>query len=155
VLDPYGRLIGIAALGSAGEAIAIPGACVERIVRARQNGASTKPLPRPAPVGFASSRNGRGWLGIALQPITVPDQLIARAGQAKGRMVVNITAGGPADRAGLRVGDVLLSLNGSIVGGDHGLRNHLADERIGSEIEVRLLRNGNLVTAHLVVAARP
>jgi S1-C subfamily serine protease len=70
-------------------------------------------------------------------------------------MVVNLTPGGPADRAGLRVGDVLLSVNGSMVGGEHGLRNHLAEERIGSEIEVKVLRDGNLVTAHLVVAAQP
>lgn len=153
VLDPNGRLIGLAALGPNGEAIAIPGACIGRILNSGERVAM--PSRHPAPVSFVPPSSRRGWLGLALQPITVPDQLIGRVGQSKGRMVVNLTPGGPADRAGLRVGDVLLSVNGSMVGGEHGLRNHLAEERIGSEIEVKVLRDGNLVTAHLVVAAQP
>jgi S1-C subfamily serine protease len=155
VLDAHGRLIGVAGSGPNGEVIAIPGACIGRMLYPREGGTVTTPLRHLAQVGFTSPYTRRGWLGVALQPITVPDQLITRVGQARGRMVVNVTTGGPADRAGLRVGDVLLAFNGSIVGGEHGLRNHLAEERIGSEIEVRLLRDGNLVTAHLVVAVQP
>lgn len=155
VLDSHERLIGIITLGPNGEAIVIPGACIDRMLHSREKGAVTAPSPRQAPAGSTSAYARRGWLGIALQPIIVPDHLIARVGQAKGRLVVNITTGGPADRAGLRIGDVLLSLNGTIVGGEHGLRNYIADEPIGSGLEVRLLRDGHLVTAHLIVAAQP
>jgi S1-C subfamily serine protease len=155
VLDSHKRLLGMTALGPNGEAIVIPGACIGRMLHRREKGAVTATAPQPAPAESTSPYTRRGWLGVALQPIIVPDQLIARVGQAKGRLVVNITTGGPADRAGLRVGDVLLSLNGTSVGGELGLRNYLADEPIGSKIEVRLLRDGRLVSAYLVVAAQP
>jgi S1-C subfamily serine protease len=155
VLDPLGCLIGVAALGPNGEAIAIPAGCIGPMPQQRERKPAAMPLPLPVPAGFVAASRRRGWLGIGLQPITVPDQLIPRVGQGSGRMVVAITPGGPADRAGLRVGDVLLTFNGATVGGEHGLRNHLAEERIGSAIDVKLLRDGNLVNAQLVVAAQP
>jgi S1-C subfamily serine protease len=85
----------------------------------------------------------------------VPETIAARAGQSSGRMVVSVTRGGPAEQAGLRVGDVLLALNGISASGPHSLRAFLESERIGSTVEVRLLREGNVTTTHLTVAARP
>nr|WP_294553895.1 PDZ domain-containing protein [uncultured Rhodopila sp.] len=166
VLDAHGRLIGLAALGSNGEAIVIPAARIGLMPYPREWSAGmpspnpapdvfATPLPRTARAGSVSPNRRRGWLGIGLQPITVPDQLVGRVGQVSGRMVVAITPGGPADQAGLRVGDVLLTFNGATVGGEHNLRNHLAEERIGGEIAVKLLRDGNLLTARLVVAVQP
>jgi S1-C subfamily serine protease len=151
VLDAEGRLIGLAALGPGGEAIVIPAATIGQIMTPALHLAApaTSPAPPPAP---ASSR--RGWLGVALQPITVPDALAVRAGQSSGRMVVSITRGGPAEQAGLRVGDVLLALNGTSASGPHALRAFLDSERIGSTVEVRLLREGDVTTTHLTVAAQ-
>jgi S1-C subfamily serine protease len=97
----------------------------------------------------------RGWLGVSLQPITVPENLAHRAGQRTARQVVSIARGGPADRAGLRSGDVLLALDGSSTSGNHALRAFLAPERIGSEVEVRLMRDGLIHTTILTVAAQP
>jgi serine protease Do/serine protease DegQ len=94
-------------------------------------------------------------LGVALQPITVPDALVARAGQASGRMVVSITKGGPAEMAGLRVGDVLLALNGTSASGPHALRAFLGSERIGSTVEVKSLRDGTVMTTRLTIAVQP
>lgn len=85
----------------------------------------------------------------------VPEAVAARAGQDSGRMVVSMTKGGPAEMAGLRVGDVLLALNGTSASGPQALRAFLSPDRIGSSIEVRLLRDGNLLTAHLTVAVQP
>jgi S1-C subfamily serine protease len=70
-------------------------------------------------------------------------------------MVVSLTQGGPAARAGLRVGDVLLSLNGHNATGPHALRAFLGEERIGTEVEVRLLRDGTIHTTYLTVEAQP
>jgi S1-C subfamily serine protease len=97
----------------------------------------------------------RGWLGVSLQPITVPEGLAHRAGQRTARQVVSITRGGPADRAGLRSGDVLLALDGSSTSGNHALRAFLAPERIGSQVEVRLMRDGLVHTTVLTIAAQP
>lgn len=145
VLDPSGRLIGIAALGPGNEVMAIPAAAFTRVA---QVGAA------PA-VASAVSSGRRGWLGVALQPITVPDALVGRAGQASGRMVVSLTSGGPADKAGMRVGDVVLALNGTSTTGPHALRAFLAADRIGSTVEVKLLRDGGVSTTQLVVAEQP
>jgi S1-C subfamily serine protease len=151
VLDAEGRLIGLAAFGPSGEAIVIPAATIGRTMMPALHLAAPDASPAPPPTPPST---GRGWLGVALQPITVPDAIVARAGQSSGRMVVSITRGGPAEQAGLRVGDVLLALNGTSASGPHALRAFLDSERIGSTVEVRLLREGNVTTTHLTVAAQ-
>ena len=151
VLDADGRLVGLAAFGPNGEAMVIPSAVIGRMLTPNQTTTvSVAGSMSPAPLS-----GQRAWLGVALQPITVPDHLIARAGQASGRMVVSITKGGPAELAGMRVGDVLLALNGISASGPQSLRAFLGGERIGTSVEVKLLRDGNIVTTHLVVAAHP
>lgn len=150
VLDPNGRLIGLAALGPNGESMAIPSALVGRMLMPNQALAALPPTS-----ASSASSNRRGWLGVALQPITVPDQLVARAGQASGRMVVSITKNGPADVAGIRVGDVLLAMNGTSTSGPQALRAFLGGDRVGTTVDVRLLRDGNVVTTHLTVAVQP
>jgi hypothetical protein len=155
VFNADGRLIGLAAPGPNDAVIAIPGVSVSRAFQPNQTGAKPTPPPYPPQARPAAPAERRGWLGVALQPITVPDQLAARAGQTSGRMVVTITTGGPADRAGLRIGDVLLSLNGTSIVGQHGLRSVLAEERIGRAVDVRLLRDGAVVTTHLTISEQP
>ena len=155
VLDADGRLIGMAAPGASGEVVVVPYGNIGRMLKSGQSGAGHLVSPQTQPSVPGPSANRRGWLGVALQPITVPDQLIGRVGQTSGRMVVNITTGGPADRAGMRVGDVLLSLNGGSVSAQNSLRAFLAEERIGSEVEIKLLRDGSLITTHLTVAIQP
>ncbi len=117
---------------------------------------------RHAPRGEEEARRAptapggaRGWLGVSLQPITVPDGLVPRAGQHTARQVVGITRGGPADRAGLRSGDVLLALDGTSTTGPNTLRAYLAPERVGNQVEVRLMRDGVVHTAMLTIAAQP
>jgi len=156
VLDMTGRVLGMAAIGPSGLTVIVPHDVIGRFLDpgTPQRVAS----PDPAPAISVAPRGGgsrRGWLGIALQPITVPEALVARTGQSSGRMVVNITAGGPAEKAGLRTGDVLLALNGHGTSGSHALRAFLAEDRIGSQIEVKLLRDGAVLTTFLTVAAQP
>jgi S1-C subfamily serine protease len=150
VLDPSGRLIGLAAPGPNGEAMTIPSTLIGRMLASNPTRAASTAIPASAP-----SANRRGWLGVALQPITVPDQLVARAGQVSGRMVVSITKGGPADTAGMRVGDVLLALDGTSASGPQALRAFLGGDRVGTTVEVKLLRDGNVVTTYLNVAIQP
>jgi S1-C subfamily serine protease len=147
VLDAKGRLIGLASHGPAQEVVVIQAAAIGRMLMPSLNLPAVPSTSPPSPA--------RGWLGVALQPITVPDALLPRAGQPSGRMVVSITKGGPAEQAGLRVGDVLLALNGTGTCGPHTLRAFLGSERIGSSVEVRLLRDGTVLTTHLTIAARP
>jgi serine protease Do len=183
VLDAEGRLLGMASASPEGDAIVVPHHVIGRFVETaaevpvtddtapgshavtRATAESIPQVIAPAPkahgngqasgVNRVSLRQRRGWLGVSLQPITVPDNLAHRAGQRTARQVVSITRDGPADRAGLRSGDVLLALDGSSTTGNHALRAFLAPERIGSEVEVRLMRDGLIHTTILVVAAQP
>ena len=154
VLDAGGRLIGLATIGPNGEPMAVPSALIGRMPMPAQTPEATdyarQPTFQPPPAS-----NRPGWLGVALQPIKVPDQLMALTGQSSGRMVVSITKGGPAAIAGVRVGDVLLSLNGTSASGPQALRAFLGTERVGTAVEVKLLRDGNVVTTHLTVAVQP
>ncbi|HEX2942387.1 MAG TPA: S1C family serine protease [Rhodopila sp.] len=143
VFDPDGRLIGILTPGPDQAAMVIPARLLNRLTSAVSD------------TGPGISAGRRGWLGLSLQPIVVPDSLVPRAGQSSGRMVVGITRGGPADQAGLRVGDVLLSLNGTPVGGAQTLRAFLGSDRIGTTVQVKLLRDGVLQAATLTIAAQP
>ncbi len=179
VLDAEGRLLGMTNVSAGGDGIVVPHGVIARFVEAATATATagtaavaqTMTLPTVQPIPPVAvqapmepmARTGqatpgeprRGWLGVSLQPITVPEGLAHRAGQRTARQVVSITRGGPADRAGLRAGDVLLALDGSSTSGNHALRAFLAPERIGNQVQVRLMRDGLVHTTVLTIAAQP
>jgi S1-C subfamily serine protease len=138
VLDAAGALLGMAIIGANNEATVIPHSAMVRLLE-------TSPTPD----------GRRGWLGVALQPITVPDGMRVAVGQASGRMVVSLAPAGPADLAGLRPGDILLSLDGHSVTGAHALRAFLGPERVGRHVEVRLMRDGQVMTRQMTIAPQP
>jgi S1-C subfamily serine protease len=139
VLDAKGGLLGMATVGENGQAMVIPSAAMARML----DPAQIRPNGR------------RGWLGVALQPITVPDALRTVVGQPSGRMVVSLSPSGPAELAGLRPGDILLSLDGQSASGAHALRAILGPERVGRQVEVRLVRGGMVETRKLTVMPQP
>jgi hypothetical protein len=148
VLDQDARLIGLLATGPENEALAIPSAMIGRMLLPDAAPSNPNALTPPA-----SGR--RGWLGVALQPITVPEELVARVGQPSGRMVVSITKGGPAELAGIRIGDVLLALDGTSASGPQSMRAFLDSDRVGTTVEVKLLRDGVVVATRLTIAVHP
>jgi S1-C subfamily serine protease len=139
VLEAAGGLLGMAVIGPDGEAGVVPHAAITRMLDPQH--------------GQVNGR--RGWLGVALQPITVPETLRTAVGQGSGRMVVSLAPSGPAEQAGLRAGDILLSMDGHSISGAHALRALLGPERVGRQVEVRLLRDGQVETRHLTVAPQP
>src|SRR5258708_37398859 len=74
--------------GQRGQVIAIPTSTIERIV----------------PLLLKDGRIARGWLGVALQAVAVPDALRESAGQSSGLMVMSVVEDGPAARAGIVAG---------------------------------------------------
>lgn len=156
VIDAGGGILGMASLDPAGTAIVIPHAVLAAFLEPQLDaGRPEAAIPAAAAAAPSPAAGQRGWLGVALQPTTLPDLLRPLAGQRSGRMVINITPNGPADHAGLRIGDVLLALDGQSVTGSHTLRGVINAERIGRQLEVRILRDGAIHTVPLVVAAQP
>jgi len=87
----------------------------------------------------------------------LPQNLAARFGRSVGLRVVEVVPGGPAARAGLRVGDLLISAGGRPVTGAQDLQKLMFGDAIGRPLPVTVLRNGALVDviaepAELVVA---
>jgi serine protease Do len=90
----------------------------------------------------------RGQLGVAVQNIT--SDLAAGLGlkQVRGVLVSSVTPGSPAARAGLRPGDVILSIDGNAVNDTNVLRNRIAGTPPGTVVALKILRNGQELTVH-------
>jgi S1-C subfamily serine protease len=98
----------------------------------------------------------RAYIGIAAQQFTLSRRLRHAAGlaQESAVMIATIEPGGPAERAGLRAGDIILALDGSTVTGADDLIRILAGEKIGRTVEIETLRNGSRHALSLVPGER-
>jgi S1-C subfamily serine protease len=139
VLTPGGGLLGMSTSGPRRRALVIPAATIARVL----------------PALLAEGHVARGWLGVGLQPVAVPEGLRAAAGCDSGMMVVSLADGAPAALAGVLPGDILLEVDGTPVRRVRTLAAALGPERIGQPVAVRLLRAGELRTLTLVITARP
>ncbi len=101
----------------------------------------------------ARRAGGRGFLGVGAWPAVLGAAATARAGQARGLVLVSVEEGGPADRAGLMVGDVVLSLDGRGVQDIPGLIA-LLEELGGRRVRAQVWRAGAPVELEVEVAAR-
>jgi len=103
----------------------------------------------------AHGKVARGWLGVQLQEVTPG---IARGfglAKAEGVLVVDVTAGGPADKAGIRQGDVIIRFNGREITRVHDLSMAVADAPVGTTATMTVLRGGKRVAVGAVIADRP
>jgi serine protease Do len=91
---------------------------------------------------IAHGKVQRGWLGISIQDLTPELAKSVKAENVKGVYVANVMKGGPADKAGLRAKDVIVSYQGKEVPDSGTLRNEVADTPIGQEAKIALLREG-------------
>ncbi len=99
----------------------------------------------------------RGWFGIAGQSQELSRALVRRLGLGVegGVLVVAVSAGAPAEAAGLRVGDVVLKLDGLATPTVDAVHKLLTRDRIGKRVQLDVLRDGSVVKLDLAVTARP
>jgi Do/DeqQ family serine protease len=84
----------------------------------------------------------RGYLGVGVQPIT--SDMAANLGlkEVRGVIVSNVESGSPAERAGLKQGDVITVINGTQIEDGNSLRNVIASAGPGAEVTITILRDG-------------
>ncbi|MFY9958387.1 S1C family serine protease [Bradyrhizobium sp.] len=138
VFDAAGRCLGMSTFGPRGQVIVIPTATIERIV----------------PLLLKDGHIARGWLGVALQAVAVPDALRETAEQSSGLMVMSVVEGGPAAQAGILAGDIILSVDGTSTRRFRRMAKLFGSDSIGRKADLRLIRSGAVVTVQTTIAER-
>jgi S1-C subfamily serine protease len=139
VLDAAGNCIGMSTFGPRGRVLVIPAATIDRIV----------------PTLLKHGRVARGWLGVTLQAVAVPDALRETVDQSSGLMVMSVVENGPAAQAGIVAGDIILSVDGTSTHRFRKIARHFGSENIGRTTELRLIRGGTVITVKTAIAERP
>jgi S1-C subfamily serine protease len=104
-----------------------------------------------------SGRVRRGWLGIAGQTQGLSTALMRRLSlkQSSGVLVVELVSGGPGEAAGLRPGDLILTIAGQPASSVDAVHAVLRKQTLGRNAELVLLRDGAIVRASLKILERP
>jgi S1-C subfamily serine protease len=139
VFDAAGAYLGMSTFGPRRLVIAIPTATIERIV----------------PLLLRDGRIARGWLGVALQPVAVPDALRETTEQSSGLMVMSVVEGGPAAEAGIVAGDIILSVDGTPANRFRKFARHFGADSIARKVDLRIIRGGKVITVETTIAERP
>jgi S1-C subfamily serine protease len=129
--DSQARVVGInTAVAGVGLGLAVPvNATSRRIIAALMRDGKVR----------------RAYLGLVSMPAPLPAPLHERFGRASGLRVVEVVPGGPAARAGLRAGDLLLTAAGKPVEKAQDLQRLMFSEAIGQPLAITVMRNGALV----------
>jgi Do/DeqQ family serine protease len=97
----------------------------------------------------------RGMLGVTIQPVDADLAASMNLPAARGAIVTNVTAGGPADKAGIKRGDVITAVNNTPVNDPNSLRNTVAGLGPGTNASVTVQRNGQDQTVSVALAELP
>jgi S1-C subfamily serine protease len=142
LVEAGGRVLGLNTSGLArGMALTIPGSTLDHV----------------ADQILSGGRLTLGYLGLASQPVQLPAGLrqALHLGGEFGLVIVNVEPDGPADRAGVLLGDILVALAGSPVSEPTDVLAALGPDRVGRPISASLLRAGQPTDLTITVGSRP
>ena len=116
---------------------------------------------QPPALGFAAIERRESerdpmagpYLGVMSEAMT--KQEAQDAGVEQGVRIVQVVPGNPADQAGIKVGDVIVAVDGAPVSGRDGLRRRLLERAIGERVGIELVRNGERMRIEAELAPRP
>jgi S1-C subfamily serine protease len=97
----------------------------------------------------------RGYLGLAGQPVALPEGQRRADGREQALLVVGVTSGSPAAAAGVLVGDVLTEFDSHPIESPEDLLDLLLGDRVGRKVTLKLLRGGTSVDLPVAVGERP
>ena len=141
LVDASGTVVGINTSGPRNMVLAIPVDVVNRVIETL----------------LEKGRIARGYLGLGMQPVVFPDTLKStlNLSSAGGVIVVNVEPNGPADRAGVLIGDVLLEFDNTPVSDTADVQAVLSPESVGKTFRVQMIRGGARVEVAIAVSERP
>ncbi|MCP3063106.1 S1C family serine protease [Myxococcus sp. K38C18041901] len=96
----------------------------------------------------------RGYLGVGAYPVKLPQHQWAAAGTEAGLIFLSVDPEGPAQKAGLLIGDVLVSLDGQALHRVEDLLGYLGDAKSGTSIQARVLRAGEMKEVPMTLGRR-
>lgn len=140
LVDARGRVLGINTSGPRRTITTIPNSTVNRVVDAL----------------LKKGRIARGYLGIAVQPVAFPETAKNSAGleRNRGLLVITVSEGGPAEKAGVLLGDIIVAVDGVAVAHAADLQSALDPEKVGTAVSLRVLRAGKLQDASVTIGER-
>jgi S1-C subfamily serine protease len=141
VIDAHGKVFGIATPRFARfGAIAVPTATVNRVVD----------------VILQKGRIPRGYIGVGLQPVRLPEKLrqSLKRTERTAVIVLEVEPESTANRAGIVIGDILVSLDGKPVTHLENVQSHLHAENIGKTLAAKIVRGGVPQDLNIVVTER-
>lgn len=146
LVDMQGRLAGINTAivsrsgGNIGIGFAIPAAMVRVVVDAAERGIDH--VQRP-------------WFGATVQDVTADSARALGLDRPNGAIVAKVMAGSPAERAGLRTGDVVVSLDGRPIADPGDFNYRFATDAIGSRAPIEVMRGGDRFSAEVELQPAP
>lgn len=137
--DLRGRALGLNTDGLVQGGVTIPTETIRRVVGAL----------------LQHGKLQRGYLGVGVQPATLPAEAAEAAGQPQGLVVVSVEADSPAAEAGITVGDILLTLDEAPLSHLAQLVSALGHDQVGQAKAIGFLRGGVPFAVEVTVAPRP
>jgi serine protease DegQ len=142
LVSAEGKVLGINTRGLArGRGVTIPNATVNRVVdELLEKGHIAHP-----------------YLGLAMQPVAVPESLRGKiaASVHSALLVVHVEKAGPAEKAGIQLGDVVTELGGKPVEDTGDIQELLGSAKVGDAVKATVLRGGTPVTLSIKLEDRP
>jgi S1-C subfamily serine protease len=142
LLSAQGKVIGINTSALArGRGMTIPVATVNRVVDEL----------------LEKGHIARPYLGLAMQPVDVPETLAAKlkTPAVRGLLIVHVEPGGPGEKSGLLIGDIVVALREQPLRDTEELQHRLLSAKIGDAIPITVLRGGSPLQVSVVIGERP
>lgn len=142
LVDASGSVVGLNTSGLLrGKPITIPSSTLSRI----------------ADEIAASGHVAQPYVGLAMQPVQIPESLQKKAGvnAGVGLLVMHVESGGPADAAGVLLGDILMAMDGQSFTDLDDINEALARKGVGQDVHTSLIRGGQQLSFTIRIGERP